>query len=126
MNLRKDHYRAKKKRLSLSSLREPPSGRPTCFTVGFYRKTSEAGRRLTSRTRPPLSARVREALGSSSNILRALARTPSRLTHHTTNGILSASTPMPRVTVVFPSTVVMAGSKFPPSLLLGGAEVEQT
>jgi hypothetical protein len=91
-------------------------GSPSLFYGRFYRIYKRGRSSANQPYTTALEARVREALGSSSNILRALVRTPSRLTHNTTNGILLASTPMPRVTVAFPSTVVMAGSKFPPSL----------
>ena len=56
--------------------------------------------------------------------MRALVRTPSRLTlYYLTNGILLASTPVSSVTVAFPSTVMMTRRKFPKPF---GAEVEQT
>jgi hypothetical protein len=56
--------------------------------------------------------------------MRELVRTRRlALLIYQTNGILSASTPVPSVTVVFPSTVMMARRKFPTPL---GAEVEQT
>lgn len=59
---------------------------------------------------------------SSSSDFRALVRRrrrPAILIQTQTNGILLASTPEPRVTVAFPSTVLMARRQFPPLIFNG-------
>ena len=126
MNLRKDHYRAKKT-LVKCSLREPLRGRPrsarsregSVFEHG-------AGRRLSSHTTAlfphttGLSGASKGDMSSSSDF-RALVRRrrrPALLIQTQTNGILLASTPEPRVTVAFPSTVLMARRQFPPFALV--------
>ena len=59
---------------------------------------------------------------SNSSDFRALVRRrrrPALLIQTQTNGILLASTPEPRVTVAFPSTVLMARRQFPPLIFNG-------
>jgi len=130
VNLRKDHYRAKK-RLSLRHLESrhgvaPRQARPDRSVFGHG-----VGRRLSSRTRLPFSSRPKQptrlsdASKGGTELLRCERQFGRRLAllNYLTNGILLASTPVPSVTVAFPSTVMMARRKFPPPF---GAEVEQT
>lgn len=128
MNLRKDHYRAKKT-LVKCSLREPLRGRPRSARPAAKGRCSSTGPvvgfpAVATALFPHTTGLSGASVGdmSSSSDFRALVRRrrrPALLIQTQTNGILLASTPEPRVTVAFPSTVLMARRQFPPLIFNG-------
>lgn len=127
MNLRKDHYRAKKT-LVKCSLREPLRGRPRSARPAAKGRCSSTGPvvgfpAVATALFPHTTGLSGASKGDMSNSsdFRALVRRrrrPALLIPTQTNGILLASTPEPRVTVAFPSTVLMARRQFPPFALV--------